>query len=332
MFIDRRKKEKGKRYRIIVTVIIVITSVIYFYWDSSSDLDSGIYPLKETGVYFVKKVDGNGTFDIKIPILYVRKTPLQFSTPIFSNIELYNSENELISEYTLDYKSVVYSKGILNKQSHGEINLTINAKTYEDIETGEVVTEEYFRKQFDHILKTLIFDFNGQRYYYMLGEGYNIKAYSLNDEFYDGPQIKNLSYKEESETEPGYINVDLSGVKNYSIKKSFLWFQDGIDKLLEDPVYYIKDNSFDSSQVDELKIMEFPYLSDTDDITMVYKIDENTQLYLQDKVAIINPFYLIEDVYGNREYIGTQSMVVSKTDISDAIIEAYRVEKIEKKN
>jgi len=325
-----RDRNKEKKYRIVAAVLIVIIAVIYFYWDSSSAVNSGIYPLKETGVYFVEKVDENGTFDIKIPIIYVRKNPLQFSTPTFSNIELYNSENELISEYTLGYKSVVYSKGILNKEAHGEINLTINCRTYVDEETGEVLQEEYFRKQFDHILKTLIFDFDGQRYYYKLGESYNIKAYSLNDEFYDGPQLTNLSYKEESETEPGYIVSSLSGVKNYNIKKSFLWFQDGSEKLLEDPVFYIKDDSFDSSQVDELRIMGFPYLSDTDDITLVYKIDEKTQLYLQDKVAIINPFYLVEDVYDNREYIGSQSIVISKTDISDAIIEPYRVEKIKK--
>lgn len=330
MFVDRKKKEKEKKYRFIIAILLIILAIVYFYWDSSSSMKSGIYPLKETGVYFVEKVEENGTFDIKIPVLYVRKNPFQFSTPTFSNIELYNSENELISEYVLDYKSVVYSKGILNKESHGEINLTINCKTYKDETSGEILKEEYFRKQFDHILKTLIFDFSGQRYYYKLGESYNVKAYSLNDDFYNGPELKNLSYNENTETEPGYIVANLSGLKNYTIKKSFLWFQDDKKKLLESPVSYIKAANFNVSQVDELKLMEFPYLSDVDDITLVYKIDEETKLFLQDKVAIINPFYLIEDMYSNREYIGSQSIVISKTDISDAIIEPYRVEKIKK--
>lgn len=330
MFADRKRREKEKKYKVIAAIIIAILAVIYFYWDSSSSLSSGIYPLKETGVYFIEKEDNKETFEIKIPILYVRKNPFQLSTPSFKNIELYNSENELISEYLIDYKSVVYSKGILNKESHGDITLTINAKTFIDEKSGEIITEEYFRKQYDHILKTLIFDFSGQRYYYKLGESYNIKAYFSNDAFYNGPEIMNLSYIESNDSRPAYIIASLSGVKNYTLKKSFLWFQDGEKKLLENPVSYIKESSFNLDKASQLRTMEFPYLSDVDDLTIVYKIDEDTKFFLQDKVAIINPFYLIEDMYGNRDYIGSQSMVMSKSDISDAIIEAYRVEKIKK--
>ncbi len=329
MFTDRKRKEKERKYKIILGTLGLIFFIIYFYWDSSSSISSGIYPLKETGVYFVEKPEDEETFDVKIPILYVRKNPLQFSTPALSNIELYNSDNELISEYLDDYRSVVYSKGILNKESHGEIILTINAKVFLDEESGELVKEEYFRKKYDHILKTIIFDFDSQRYYFKLGESYNIKAFSKNESFYNGPEITELLYHEEKGDNPAYITVTMSHVQNYTIKKSFLWFQEEDERLLENPVKYIKKDKFKFDDYNQLRLMEFPFLSDSDNITFIYEIDERAKTFIQDKVAIINPYYLIEDIYGNREYIGSKSIAISKANMSNTIIEPYRVEKLE---
>ena len=121
----------------------------------------------------------------------------------------------------------------------------------------------------------------------------------------------------------------MSGVQNYTIKKSFLWFQEEDDRLLENPVRYIKKDKFEIDDYSKLKVMEFPFLMDSDVVTFVYEIDEKAKTFLQDKVAIINPYYLIEDMYGNREYIGSKSIAVSKANMSNTIIEPYRVEKIE---
>lgn len=322
-------KRNTRKYKSNIALIIaaVVLGLFLFYWESSTSLRSGVYPLRETGVYFIDKIEENGSFKVKIPILYVRKNPFQFSTPSLSDIELYNSENELIAEYDGDYQSVVFSKGILDKEAHGEIELTINGKTIVDKETGEVKFENYFRNKYDHVLKTIIFNLDGQRYYYKLGEMYNVKAFESDENFYEGPKVTNVTYKEKKGDNEGYIIVSIEGVKNYTLKKSFLWFQDEEEKLLESPIYY-KKGDMSIEDIPAMNEIKLPYICDDDHLTLVYKVDEKVKEYLDDKVAIINPYYMFQDAYENRGYIGNKTIVVSQNDIAKTAIEHYKTEEV----